>query len=368
MKKMVLTTIKRYTTAVFILFLFPLSVYAQTEFEGKVRIDKTIHDFGDILVSAGPQKCKFAVENISAEAIVINRVVTSCGCTEPDWTKSPLRPGEKGYVNVIYKNDAGPYPFDKTITVYITGLSKPVLLHIRGTVFEKEKKIEEIYSFRIGALGLREEFPDIGQIEQGLSSSAELSVANLSSSPIRVTFSPAESGLSFSLSPNPLPAHSKGMLTCTVDTKKMSPQKWGKTILDANVGIDGKIQVNKLKIKTLIKENYTSLTDEQRKAGSIMQFNTSSQSFGTLRKGEKKRFSFSFTNKGKSPLVIYKVDSSEPGTDITFTSPVEYGKTGTMDVTVTGEGEKGEILYILTAFTNSPTRPMANVFITGTIE
>ncbi len=79
--------------------------------------------------------------------------------------------------------------------------------------------------------------------------------------------------------------------------------------------------------------------------------------------------SFAYGNMGRDQLVIYKVDSSEPGATVKFTTPVKAGQKGEMTVDIdTGALPEGEVLYILTIITNSPLRPMANVFITGTIE
>ena len=55
-----------------------------------LELDKTVHDFGDFLVSAGPQKCTFTIKNISSEPISILEVITSCGCTDAEWTREAI--------------------------------------------------------------------------------------------------------------------------------------------------------------------------------------------------------------------------------------------------------------------------------------
>ncbi|MBO7321916.1 MAG: DUF1573 domain-containing protein, partial [Bacteroidales bacterium] len=47
--------------------------FAQNEFRGVIKFDKTIHDFGDILLSDGAQHCKFNFTNISDKPIVLHR-------------------------------------------------------------------------------------------------------------------------------------------------------------------------------------------------------------------------------------------------------------------------------------------------------
>ncbi|MBQ1649339.1 MAG: DUF1573 domain-containing protein, partial [Bacteroidales bacterium] len=72
------------------------------DFGGVVRLDKTVHDFGDIMIADGPVSCSFTVTNIGSEPTVIFNVASSCGCTDVDWTKKPLQPGEKGTVKATY--------------------------------------------------------------------------------------------------------------------------------------------------------------------------------------------------------------------------------------------------------------------------
>ena len=99
-----------------------------------VEFDKTVHDFGDISINDGPQTCVFTVKNIGKEPIAIYEVVTSCGCTDAQWTREPIQPGKTGAITGTYKNEDGPVPFDKTLTVYIAGVGKPVILRMRGLV------------------------------------------------------------------------------------------------------------------------------------------------------------------------------------------------------------------------------------------
>ena len=55
------------------------------------------------------------------------------------WTRTDIAPGAKGTIDVTYTNDEGPYPFDKTLTVYLSDLDKPVILHVKGTAYKGKK-------------------------------------------------------------------------------------------------------------------------------------------------------------------------------------------------------------------------------------
>lgn len=106
---------------------------------GSFSLDKSVHDFGTVSVKDGPQSCVFTVTNTGAEPLRILTVISSCGCTAAGWTKEPIAPGSTGKVEVSYANDEGPYPFDKALTVYFDGITKPAVIHIRGTVTNRKK-------------------------------------------------------------------------------------------------------------------------------------------------------------------------------------------------------------------------------------
>ena len=58
----------------------------------------------------------------------------SCGCTTPEWTKTPVVSGGKTTIKVGY-NSAAEGAFDKTITVYYNG-GEVKVLNIKGTVWK----------------------------------------------------------------------------------------------------------------------------------------------------------------------------------------------------------------------------------------
>lgn len=354
--------------AVIVLILSANFAFAQNEFGGVVKFDKTIHDFGDILITDGEQKCKFTYTNISDKPIVVHKVISSCGCTEPTWDKKPLRPGEKGVINVSFKNDQGPYPFDKGITVYVSDVYKPVVLRIRGVVHNKKKSLDEMFPEKFGVVGFKSKVLSLGQIEQGMARNESVEMANFSSKEVTVTFAEVTPGLFLSPAKITIPAKGKGELVYVVDTKKTKEQCWGKTPFSAKVVVNGKVQSGHLEVETLIKENFSAYSESQLKVAALPKFVTSSLSFGKCKSGEVKKMEFTFTNMGKETMKIYKMDSSEEGCTFKYPSEVAPGAKGKIEVSVDTSKAKGEVLYVVSVISNAPTRPIINLFITGEIE
>jgi len=103
----------------------------------EITFVKTTHDFGTIKF-AGNGTYKFVFKNTGKEALIIERVKSTCGCTIPNWTREPIKKGEKGNIEVKYNtNIAG--NFSKTVTVYSSAKNSPVKLTIKGLVQRREK-------------------------------------------------------------------------------------------------------------------------------------------------------------------------------------------------------------------------------------
>ena len=113
-----------------------MSICAFAQQKGAViSWEKTIHNFGIIKMEDGLQKYRFVFVNTGDEPLYLSRVKSGCGCTTADYTKEPIAPGAKGYVEVIFNPENRLGIFDKNITVVCNATSKPVSnLKINGIV------------------------------------------------------------------------------------------------------------------------------------------------------------------------------------------------------------------------------------------
>ena len=75
----------------------------------------------------------FEFSNPGETPLVIYEVKTSCGCTVPEWPKTPVKPGDTGEIKIKY-DAAFPGFFNKAIKVYYNGKDSPVELSIKGEV------------------------------------------------------------------------------------------------------------------------------------------------------------------------------------------------------------------------------------------
>lgn len=127
---------KKFVLTCCLLLCCIISAMAQAE----IKFEKLTHDFGKFSESSPKVSTVFKFTNTGNAPLVINQAVASCGCTVPQYTKAPIKPGESGEIKVTY-NGAGKFPghFKKSITVRTNAKVEMVRLYIEGDMTEAPK-------------------------------------------------------------------------------------------------------------------------------------------------------------------------------------------------------------------------------------
>lgn len=114
------------------LFLFFACSPIVTRNDASIVFEKEKYDFGTIPFKK-EASVLFEFTNPGKTMLIINDVKTSCGCTVPEWSKEPIRPGRKGQITIKYDADF-PGVFHKTVEVFYNGVDSPYMLGIKGEV------------------------------------------------------------------------------------------------------------------------------------------------------------------------------------------------------------------------------------------
>ena len=96
------------------------------------------YDFGTIKEEKGPVSHTFEFINTGSKPLIVVDAAASCGCTRPEFSAKPIKPGKKGKVKVTYSPIGRPGAFRKTIKVRTNGREKTTTLVITGTVVPKK--------------------------------------------------------------------------------------------------------------------------------------------------------------------------------------------------------------------------------------
>ena len=105
--------------------------------KGAVMVfEKMEHDFGTI--TQGEQaEYNFKFQNTGDQDLIIASAVASCGCTVPEYSKEPIKPGAWGSIKVKFNSDYRLDAFEKAITITANTHPLETLLKIKGFINPK---------------------------------------------------------------------------------------------------------------------------------------------------------------------------------------------------------------------------------------
>lgn len=111
---------------------FAINASAQTDNKAEFKFTEEKHDFGKV-PQGKPVTTIFEFTNIGVEPLILTEVKPTCGCTIADYTKAPVKKGDKGSIKITY-NAAVEAPFNKTIVVTSNAKTPTKYLVIVGEV------------------------------------------------------------------------------------------------------------------------------------------------------------------------------------------------------------------------------------------
>jgi hypothetical protein len=117
----------------------PVVPAAETKPEGplpEATFTKTEHDFGTIR-EGQVVEYTYTVKNTGQAPLIIQSAQPSCGCTAPDWTKTPIPVGGTGFVKASFDSNGKPNIQNKSITVTANTWPKQTVLRFKAMVTPK---------------------------------------------------------------------------------------------------------------------------------------------------------------------------------------------------------------------------------------
>ena len=128
---------KRISIVFLLSFVMSGFLFAQSKPE--VKFNKNVHDYGSVKEEVEVALSEFEFTNTGKTPVVIQRVITSCGCTTPSYTREPVLPGKKGKVKVAYNTIHRPGTFHKSVRVYTNVPDTVYTLTIKGNVIPRKR-------------------------------------------------------------------------------------------------------------------------------------------------------------------------------------------------------------------------------------
>lgn len=359
---------KRFLQFLTVLSLFAIVNTAVAQNKSKIVFDKTEHDYGTFKEAAGLQTTTFKFTNKGSVPLVLSNVRASCGCTTPKWTREPVAPNKTGEIQVSYNPKNRPGSFNKSITISSNAENATVMLRIKGTVAQREKTLAEKYPRKIGDLRVKTNHISFAKLVQNAVETKELELINDTDKPVVVGLQTVPKHMTAKVEPATIPAKGQGKLVVTYNAKNANTFGFAsnRIYLSLNGSKDYK---NSVGVSATIQEDFSGLTPEQLANAPVASFSEKTHDFGAMTQGDKKSYTFSLTNNGKSDLHIRKVRSSCGCTAVAPAKKIiAAGETAPIQVTFDSRGKRGRQSKSITVITNDPKTPTTTLRISSNIS
>lgn len=103
---------------------------------GQFEFPEMEYDFGNINEGQVVEHL-FKFTNNGQAPLVISNITASCGCTSPDWSKAPVKPGEEGFVKVVFNSSSKSGAQAPTVSIQANTNPTVTRLRLKGTVTPK---------------------------------------------------------------------------------------------------------------------------------------------------------------------------------------------------------------------------------------
>lgn len=353
------------------LILFIICAFGATipTVQAQLAFEPSEWDFGSIRETDGPVSHTFTGKNGSDRPLVILDVVTTCGCTVPEFSKQPILPGTETRITVTYDPTNRPGAFDRELWVYSSDRKRIATLTIRGQVIPRPKSIEEQYPVDAGGgLRLSSTLCAFTYMYPGERMQSVIGYANTSQREIRLELRPeVASGLLSVDYPQTIAPGARGQINLGYLIPADRP-RYG-TIRDAmQVFVDGRSRDVRIVTHGIGADNPARMPEGRAPRCEISE---NILKFGLVKhSAPEQRLRFALSNTGRGELVVRSVES---GGHVTATlrpgTTVSPGQAAEAEVVLDPARQQyGVMSDFLIIVTNDPVRPMRRIRVTAIIE
>ena len=174
-----------------------------------LRFEHSVIEIDTVRYDAGPVKVRFVCTNICDKNVSILAVNSQCGCAKPSFSHAAIKPGAKGYVDVVL-DPSSLFDYRKFNTITIHG-------YVARDVTEEEVRYpyELVPGFRseVDVLGMRLN-------KKGDVSEKEFTVYNSSSGKVSLRWASDRKNVK-AVVPEALAPHSSARIKVSLDTDGM---------------------------------------------------------------------------------------------------------------------------------------------------
>lgn len=311
---------------------------------------------------------KFEFTNVGDSDLVLTNVRPGCGCTAANYTKEPVAPGQKGYIEATYNPYNRPGAFNKNIRVTTNepqfrseNKPGPHMIFIKGEVIKRPPTVFELAGYKTGNGMSRIKEPNVVHNLLNTESVRDtFIIRNFWDKPVSYSVESnngyvTEVYRSFG---NALLPGQEGKLVLKYDASKRNAFGQLKDVIQ--ISTNDSIESKKMIYYSVnIKEDFSHLTKKQLKNAPVAMYVDGDFDFGQVQKNSNSKKTMTLANKGKDPLIIRSMQSSngmfKASSDIT---EIPAGGKATITVAFKASTRASNQKGTLEVITNDPNNPV----------
>ena len=103
-----------------------------------IEFEKDVHDFGRV-IQGEKVSYAFKFKNAGSSDLIISKVSSSCGCTVPDFPKTPIKAGESQKIDVKFDSQNRRGFQNKSVTIISNAQPNILVLRIKAEIVLPEE-------------------------------------------------------------------------------------------------------------------------------------------------------------------------------------------------------------------------------------
>lgn len=328
------------------------------------------YNYGAIREADGPQKGRVRFVNAGSEAVYINNVRSSCGCTDVEYTKEMITPGDTATISFVYNPKGRPGSFVKTVKAYIGDSNELYVIKLSGTVIGSPTTLSYGYPHEVGPMRMESLKAIAGEMKEGASRHMFINAYNQSSDTITPSWDFRDKALQVELTPRSIPpgdVATFGFYLRTAEEDRMGPVEYKVKIFSDNLHPEkGECEVT---ASAVIVPDTRKMSVEEVENGPRAYLVPEFVDLGDVDNKGSRQFRFEILNEGKRNLEVKRIYSTDKSVNIKKkASTVKPGKKGKVEGELNlSEFPPGPFRIAVEVMTNDALHPVRIANLVGEI-
>ncbi len=103
-----------------------------------VQMIDSAYNFGKV-TDGEKVEYNFRFKNTGKNPLIVSNATASCGCTVPEKPEEPIKPGETGFIKVVFNSQGRVGDVHKEVTVTSNAYPAFPVLELKGQILEAKK-------------------------------------------------------------------------------------------------------------------------------------------------------------------------------------------------------------------------------------